>query len=151
MGYSFYIGEAVPFFDEEGLYATYDVNVVRLDEAPSFPNDNFSNNCNCRSPSYSGWADFAKTVGLEELFDRRGENTLIECHPGIMRITQTHVDIVSKALERYKTIATKPPGCSGDFFVDDGQYDYNYARLIWLDWWLRWALENCKNPAFRNT
>jgi hypothetical protein len=31
----------------------------------------------------------------------------------------------------------------------DGQ-DFHGARLVWLEWWVRWALDNCKVPVIYN-
>ena len=28
--------------------------------------------------------------------------------------------------------------------------NYHMARLIWLDWWVQWALKNCERPAIYN-
>lgn len=33
---------------------------------------------------------------------------------------------------------------------DEGKYDPYLARLIWLEWWMTWALDNCETPAIEN-
>jgi hypothetical protein len=57
---------------------------------------------------------------------------------------------VSLALERRQKKSTLPPGFEGWGYEGPARYDYMLARLIWLDWWMRWALENCETPAIEN-
>ena len=33
---------------------------------------------------------------------------------------------------------------------DEGKYDYQLARLLWLEWWVEWAIENAGRPAIEN-
>jgi hypothetical protein len=40
---------------------------------------------------------------------------------------------------------------SYDVREPDPRYDGNLARLRWLEWWVDWALKNCKLPAVGNT
>jgi hypothetical protein len=145
MGYSIRIGNAVPEFSKEDgeLYACWVVKSATSDEAPTFINDQMTGNSNGRHPSYSGWGDFCDATGLGDLFYKKWEG-LIYKHPGCVMITEDHYAEVHNALERYQKIATKPPG-----FAD--AYDPQLARLMWLDFWMRWALDNCETPAIYNS
>jgi len=56
------------------------------------------------------------------------------------------VDRVESALFSYEKI--KPPGFNPEGTTEDtAQFDAVLARLIWLDYWIRWAFENCETPA----
>ena len=43
--------------------------------------------------------------------------------------------------ERKRDAAALPPS---------GTFDPVLARLIWLEWWMAWALKNCTTPAIHN-
>lgn len=153
MGYSITIGNA---FCQDDL--TFDVDEVESSLAPAFPHDDLSNHRNARHPSYSAWTDFVNEVGLYDLF--LGFDGLLRSHPGIEPLTKEHLAVIQTALERWQVKATLPPGFAGDpkptpsgqwVSEDAGKYDHQLARLIWLEWWVRWALENCERPAIRNT
>jgi hypothetical protein len=142
MGYSIKIGNAIPVFHRdmefEDLSAYWDVEPATSADAPAFENDSMTGMSNGRHPSYTGWSNFLDATGLRELFSE-----LFVTHPGCVILNQSHYDEIHNALENYKQTATQPPG-----FLD-GQ-DYNLARLMWLEFWVRWALENCETPAIRN-
>jgi hypothetical protein len=162
MGYNIYIGDAKPEFskDDGELWARWTVNGMALPDAPTFPNDEVTGNGNCRSPSYVGWSEFCEAVGLHDLFLEKWEGLMGE-HPGCKMLHKEHLLQVQAALEKWKRTATKDPGFSGwpkhnpDTnqweTPDDGKYDHNLARLIWLEFWMRWALENCETPAIANS
>lgn len=163
MGYNLTIGNAVPEFSKDygELSARWVVPFVRHPDAPVFPNDGLTANSNGRSPSYSGWSIFCDHVGLTRLFyDER--DGLLRPHPGCKLLTAAHHTEVLAALQRRQTSSDKPPGFAGDSKFnhetrawepspDEGKYDHHLARLIWLEWWMRWALANCETPAFENT
>lgn len=43
--------------------------------------------------------------------------------------------------EHHRNLAALPP---------TGTFDPILARLIWLEWWMAWALKNCTTPAIHN-
>lgn len=147
MGYNIRIGNAVPFFskDDDELYACWQIEGATSEDAPNFPGDHFTANSNGRYPSYSAWSQFCNKVGLCDLFFDKYEG-LFRMHPGCQLITQDHYQTVSNALEEYQKHAKLPPG-----YDDFGNYDYNLARLMWLEFWMKWALENCETPAIYNS
>jgi hypothetical protein len=172
MGYTIKIGNAKPSFDESDfpyLMANWEVEDCELPDAPNFPND-INNNKNERWPSYSVWDDFTKKTGLYKFFYgkyKRVDGIEIESdglfeaagHPGCIGITKENADFVTEALDKYKAQATLPPGFEvyDEHFHDcekEGcklNYDCHLARLIWLEWWMQWAVKNCEIPAIENS
>ena len=154
MGYIFKIGNAKPHFSKADfpyLDARWRVEDVKIESAPDFPND-FGGKSNMRMPSYTVWFSFCQNVGLFEFFYDE-TNRLRADHPGCIGITQEDVDLVSEALRVYQSKATLPAGFeSSDILKDDHipSCDGDLARLMWLEWWMRWALENCQTPAIEN-
>ena len=160
MGYTFTIGNATPWHDKEDgvLSAGWRVKGVTLDDAPEFPNDDMTGKSNSRSPSYSGWSDFCKAVGIYSLFyDDHGH--LHYGHPGCRLITPEDLCVVSAARAKWQAKATLPPGFAkypefigGEWVHPDiDKYDPQLARVLWLEFWMSWALANCETPAIQNT
>lgn len=158
MSYSIYIGEAqvdVPDTDEGGLELSVRVFDMQHPEAPEFPGDDMTGKSNGRHPGYSQWATFCHETGLHDLFFDE-ESGLMSSHPGCVVLRKEHHERIAKALRDWQAKAVgKVPGWdpSAEFFgtaKPDPKYDGNLARLMWLGWWFRWALENCKVPAIYN-
>lgn len=164
MGYDIVIGEAkirTPDFDEKHDPApslSMWAEEVNVPDAPTFPGDKMTGDSNYRAPSYIAWSDFAKAVGLNAFFFNK-ERGLMRSHPGEVSFTKEHHKVVAEALSTYR--ASRPnvePGwceCPKCSWMKDSKEphvdrDGNLARLIWLEWWMRWALEKCKIPAFCN-
>lgn len=132
MGYNITIGNAVPVFGKDyfpELNADWEVEGVTHENAPAFgePTDY----TNQRWPSYTAWSGFVDDTGLREW-----HNEKFERHPGCVGLTAEDVEIVSNALTNY---------------VPQGEEDWNYNRLVWLEYWVRWAVENCETPAIENS
>jgi len=155
MSYSIYIGEA-ELGEYEGMISVtvneirntscsiwdkYDP--VRLAHPPEFEGDEMTGRTNGRHPGYSQWGDFCKTVGLTNLFYQE-EKGLMSQHPGTVLLTDSHHKKIKHALTKWrKSNPDTNPGWG------KGQ-DQMLARLIWLEWWVKWALDNCKMPAMYN-
>ena len=152
MGYSIKIGNAVPEFgkDYDELWARWKVTGASDTNAPTFINDEMTGSTSQRSPSYSGWADFCRTVGLHDLFFEK-YGGLMSQHPGCKILKQEHLDIVQTALIKYQASTDKKPGFIDWGEPDTGEYDPHLARIMWLEWWMRWALANCETPAIENS
>ncbi len=170
MGYSIYIGQAEVVFDadypEEALYIR--VNRIENDNAPRFENDDMTGRSNNRHPSYSGWADFVRRAGLSDLFSNK-ETGIMREHPGCFLLTENHYQQIKSALEAWNvkhhdTVAGFSSSGLKPFFVtpttsfvmmsdggEDEERDHTKARLMWLEWWVRWALDNCSIPAIYNS
>ncbi len=155
MGYDFYIGEAE--IDPED--ASVIVKRMALENAPSFPGDDMTRNGNSRHPGYSAWTDFCRRTGLFDLFYREGH--LIGGHPGAVKLTKKHFDAVAAALDKHKTTHpnAKPGWCECMLcspYREEApmpahvELDGDLARLIWLEFWIGWALKNCTVPTLYN-
>jgi hypothetical protein len=149
MGYNIAIGNAVPWFskEDEELHARWVVDdgtcKIALDNSPIFPGEN--DQSNGRSPAYLVWYEFLDKVGLTDVFYDERESS---CH-GIRIITKDMRDRVKRAFELYKK--TKPPGFNPHGATEDSaQFDAVLARLIWLNYWITWAFENCETPAIEH-
>jgi hypothetical protein len=74
---------------------------------------------------------------------------IIASHPGYSVLTNDDLAIVKSArIEREKL--GKEPGFWDNDNVDNGK-DPILARLLWLEFWIDWALTNCKIPILENT
>jgi hypothetical protein len=125
---------------------------VERDDAPTFPHDEMTGKGNYRYPGYSGWADFCREAGLYDLFlDRDGGEALMQNHPGIARLHPEHLTRIRAALKARRRTSTLPPGFAGWNGEDEGKHDHILARLIWLEYWMDWALRECERPAIFNS
>jgi len=156
MSYSFYIGNAVPTHGiEDGeLFARWEVTPEKHEAFEIMPNDDMTSNGNDRYPAYIAWHEFCLEAGIEEMFydDQTG---FVSQHPGCFLLKRGHLLHVQGRLAHRRRVSDKPPGFptyNGDWkIVDADKYDATLARLIWLEYWMRWALENCEIPAIQNT
>lgn len=158
MGYDIYIGNAVVETDEDELYSHFVVERTAHPDAPYWPNPepkegqhpmmrNFdiSEHSNGRHPSYSSMFAFCKSTGLQDLFLGEDERSgLLHPHPGCHRLTKEHSEQITVARINWQT--SHPGSVPG---WDEGQ-DSTLAKLLWYDWWVAWALKNCKIPAIEN-
>lgn len=130
------------------------VGEIKQDDAPTFPNDFMTENGNYCHPSYSGWSHFCDATGLTGLFFDR-EHGLMRKHPGFQPLHAEHALVINQALKQWREAHpnTEPGFEKFDYRTGESSnygYDANLARLIWLDWWVKWALKNCENPAIGN-
>lgn len=130
MGYTLRIGNATaqPLDKNlDHLETRYAVEGVRHDCAPAFgePTDY----TNARWPSYTAWADTAREAGLQELM----LEYLVKPHPGCVRLRKEHLVEVRAAL------------------LNPTLTEWTRNRLVWCEYWISWALENCDLPAMQNS
>lgn len=176
MGYTLKIGEAIMDYTED--HVGISCEVVTLPDAPAFgePTDHSSQ----RWPSYTAWLDAMRALDMMDVMysDRNGgvgwfernsktRYPLLAIHPGASPITIEHVEYVEEKLAAYRAkhpdhraeFPPLKPGItpevlmfpSDDELISDPRYDGNLCRGVWLAWWLRWAVENCKRPVFVNS
>jgi hypothetical protein len=173
MSYSIYIGEAIlqeyDPKDYDGEFAArYSVEGAEEEEAPEFENDTMTGKGNSRHPGYGAWDDFARSAGLHSFFFDK-ESGVMRKHPGCFALTKEHQKTVADALTAYQAkYPNTKPGFTSQFMPkpnsgiigsdsrsmgapDEVVAEYHLARLIWLDWWIQWALKNCKRPAISNS
>jgi len=170
MGYTLTIGEALMRYEPDDLYLWIEAERTTHPDAPD--HDEYTGKSNSRSPSYSVWSNLCQETGLYELFYggrtdyKTGHITpsaphrndgLITSHPGHAVLGQADLDLVRQARERRQASnGGKEPG----FWdasperpwesIDNGK-DPTLARLIWLEFWIDWALKTCKIPIIQNT
>lgn len=143
MGYDIVIGERVRAGrDAKECGREFEVERVELAHAPCFDLDDLTGHSNHRAPSYTVWGQFADEVGLHDFFF--GTSGVMRDHPGVELLAEAHLKTVRKAVERWGRSHQLPPGWG------QGQ-DPQKARLIWLEWWIDWALRTCKVPAIENS
>lgn len=145
MGYNLYIGEGRLAQCEPGEELRCEVTPGQSDDAPVFPGEDYNVQVGIRWPSYSVWAEFARSVGLYPMFYDE-EDGLLRPHPGVRRLSESHRLQVAAALLKYRE---RHPDAVPQFAVSDE--DSTLARLVWLDFWIGWALKNCALPAFGNS
>lgn len=144
MGYDIYIGEARVEVDQENGQIAVHVKAHTEPNAPRFDNDPLTENGNHRHPSYSAWGEFAEMFGLSDLFFDP-EFGLFRDHPGKVLLTEQHYEKIYAANRRYQAAYPhSKPGFSDDLV------GCHLARGAWLEWWVRWALDNCQTPCISN-
>lgn len=143
MGYSITIGELLVETHPEDAMECSGLSFLAKGErhgnAPAFgePTD-FTNE---RWPSYTAWHNFIKHCGLYELFFCEGH--LIGGHPGIRLITREMLEAITASRVQLESQTPAP--------VAELSSDSNYCRLLWLEYWVKWALDNCKTPVISNS
>lgn len=147
MGYTITIGQLeVEKNPDDGLDCScikFDAQGARHDTAPAFgePTD-FQNQ---RWLSYCTWADFMRSTGLYDIFFYDNGH-LIGVHPGVRLVTKELRDRVTEALTSF---SQKNPSVVAEF--GNGEIGGTLCRLIWLDYWINWAFENCETPVIANS
>ena len=156
MGYSIVIGELeVEKHWDDGIDSScisFKARGEHHDEAPAFgePTDHE----NQRWPSYGAWSDCMKDAGMHDLFFDEGR--LIGGHPGVRLITK---DLYSEFSKRKKAFETRHPNATPTYGKADilngdpsnPECNSTYCRIVWLDYWMKWALENCETPVIANS
>lgn len=145
MSYDITIGNVIVGKDDDGEYRLDIEEAPEVQNAPRFPGDYPpSMGRPYRAPSYTGWADFCRDAGLYALFFDK-ERGLMREHPGMAALTVDHHATVRAALASWREAH---PDAGPRFGGDIG--DANLARLMWLDFWIGWALDNCERPGMEN-
>lgn len=164
MGYIITIGEAYINDDRDGHVRI----LAHVETNPNAPSHcPYTGIGNQRSPSYGQWSEFCRDAGIETLFYGKGwsqiergylpcpddfhrETPLFADHPGASRILPEDLEYIRQArIKREHSNGGRKPG-----FIstpdDDQTVDSTLARLLWLEFWMNWALLNCKIPIIEN-
>jgi hypothetical protein len=144
LGYEIRIGErAVPA--KRRQRAINEVVAARgIKDAPLIRNSHCTlPGQNSAQASAVNWTDFCDEVGLYDLFfGRLG----LMPHSVDTKVTaifdRDHHKILS-SLSRYRA---SHPGVEPEMGGSDESA--TLARLVWLEFWFRWAIANCKQPSF---
>lgn len=139
MSWDIYIGNAAITKNEhDGEYILF-VETIEHPNAPSWPGPDLSGKSNHRAPSYSGFASFCDVTGIKvgAFTEARGSDG--DCFV----LTREDLASVTAARERWEKAH---PGAVPGWGEHD---DFNLAKLIWYEWWMTWALDNCENPSIQ--
>ncbi len=117
---------------------------VRSPHAPRFDGDPYPRQ-NVHQSTCSDWDAFCRATDLYELLFVPSSGLLPE-RPGTATLAREHARAVHAALERFvhQYRDSEPSFASGR--TEDG----HLARLLWLDWWIHWAIRRCEAPAIHN-
>lgn len=135
MGYTIIIGQLDPTLEPD----EYPIQITEDIDAPIFEPDKATNNTNVRKVMYSEWEQFTRNVGLYDLFFDP-QTGLISDHPGFKNLTHDHLRQVNEAYLLFETF--------GEF---TGDRSMDYVRLVWLRFWIKWALDNATDPVIYNS
>ncbi len=156
MGYTIAIGNAsvVHYRDGETLIARWEVERTSHDSAPDFPNDP-NGKTNLRMPSYGVWEEFCRDTGIWRCF-YDDDGNVRSGYPGTRVLTQADLALVRQARTTREKQYSKPTGFNKDqprsnvvvqLRPRTEIYDADLARLMWLEYWIGWAIHHCDTPA----
>lgn len=172
MGYTIQIGEACFDGCKADAYMRVWAEPQAHDDAPTFPNDGMTGNGNSRSPSYTAWSGFCRDAGLYGMFfgldGRRNpymepdpnshrDVPIMADHPGFAVINEQDVLAVKHALDQHiaqhgeLTPGFRPWGERDEDAPENSMACATRARLIWLHYWVDWAVKNCRWPVIANS
>ena len=163
MGYDIYIGnttmEEVEQEDDEMITTPYFrcikgntiyyrpvVRELSVADAPSFVGDEYTGKGNSRRPGYSSWHNFCEATGLLDLFFHKKTGLMRE-HPGHASLSSEHLQQIQQAHDAF---VRKYPHAHPSYREDDPVENYHLIRLLWLEWWIRYAIEQCEHAAIYN-
>lgn len=150
------------------LYLRLNVARVQFPDAPAFPNDELTGRSNARHPSYPGWAYFFRSCGpeFERLWNDPGACCGLTYEPGVFALRPEHLEVTHRALADFRSrMPQVRPGFEPEYhtknivrsrgaFPEGGRNGEApgavLARLLWCEWWMAWATNNCRNPAVKN-
>lgn len=138
------IGETISVTDaDEGSIRVPRVLKRTVRDGPQFPQENIlDRRSNHRAIATHIWGDFLNEVGLWDLFEGHGGLAAEAGDDGAVALTVEHHQAVVSALGRYR-IAHRQAVPQYETTDEDAAL----ARLIWLEWWMAWALAHCEHPA----
>ena len=77
---------------------------------------------------------------------------LLRNHPGCEPLEQAHLREVRRAIAVQKVKnGGKGPAIWNDSDQNTNNGDPAMGRLLWLEYWMAWALKDCENPALYNS
>lgn len=139
MGFTIIIGERT-------AKGSRKIKIEKHENAPAFgePTD-YENQ---RWPSYTAWGEFLRQSGLVELFN----NDLMRSHPGTFPIKKKHLKAIEEAQTKYKALHHRHVAGFNDSDPESEQIiTGTLARLEWLVYWTRHAVNNYEKPLIYNS
>ena len=141
MGYCFMIMPYRVVWDADNEEMVPDFETIERPDAPDLPNSHHGRS-SVHAISYGALDAWAERVGLMDLLAHDGE-LLQGGHPGWVMLRPEHLMRVQQALSAAQARATLPAG-------NGKGYDWDLARLVWLEWWMRYGLATWEQPILRN-
>lgn len=166
MGYNIGIGELEVHYDVNGEYISIDAKGTTHPDAPEFGKGDISGKGNYRYPSYSAFAGWCDELNIRDVFYTENGTDYYSGkiryvmkggHPGATPLTKEMYDTIKSTLDKYRidhpdSILPTPENTQDlKPFDEDPIHDYTLARLVWFEFWMKWALENCKQPVISNS
>jgi hypothetical protein len=140
VGYIIGIGELV---SAEGEYS---VQETERDDAPVFPGGHEQNRSNLRAVSTS-WLTFCQSTGLTDLFFEQTTLAGWRMRAGVHPLRQDMLGVIQAAREQWQS---RYPGTTAGWVggtEKEREINFALARLLWLEWWMQWALRECSQPT----
>ena len=141
MGYCWMVTPFRMIWDADGQEMVPDLETVEQSDAPDLPNS-WHGRTNVHTIRYGQLDAWVGRVGLADLLAHDGD-LLQDGHPGWVMLRPAHLLRVQQALRSAQARATLPAG------YGEG-HDSDLARLVWLEWWIRYGLATWKQPMFAN-
>ena len=141
MGFIIGIGELVSAPEGE-----YSVQEIERADAPVFSGGHEQNRSNMRAASTS-WLAFCQSTGLTDLFFEQTALSGWRMRVGVHPLRQDMFEVVQAARERWQSrYPSATAGWVGDS-EEEREINFALARLLWLEWWIWWALQECSHPT----
>lgn len=124
--------------------------------APVFNNDEATEPlANWRYINIPVWHSMAEECGITAWLSDRQTGLLAESQTDVVRpLSEDDFGIVNNAYLLRSAFREGKPGWDAEFDEEElGQvplntrHDEYLARLMWLRFWIRWALDNCEEPS----
>ncbi len=97
--------------------------------------------------SYNRWFNFCEEVGIRDVFYDKDEN-FIGRRTGAIWITPLTQHTIRAA---YKALQAEYPDFVLQDVISSDHLVGHFHLLAWLDYWVTWALENCKRPVIHHS
>ena len=152
MGIWIEIGNAELEYNQADSHVAVAVNNVTCDDAPDF-----TDKSNVFEMSYASFDNFVKKAGIhsymtgrldtDNSFDEsgRGDFGIVENHPGEVTIAQRDVDFWHRKVKAYRDMN---PNLKAEYYKS--WESAVLAHMMWFEFWVQWAVENCERPAIVN-
>ncbi|MGL5718592.1 MAG: hypothetical protein ACRCX2_36650 [Paraclostridium sp.] len=165
MGWYIDIGELKVYEekdDDGSVLRSFGAEQTTHKDAPYLGFGDVSYDTNSRHPSYAGFGQFVTDVGLrdffyEEIMGNRSNSFYTELEENhletIRKAIDNYLDVYPDAPDKIPSKDKEPEGFRNkswedrDAITDSMDFDWNYGKLKWYEFWIDWALRNCDKPV----
>lgn len=147
------------FWNTEFVPPGWDVERDNHPDAPVFPNDEtLEPASNWRYVNIPVWSALAVECGIEAWLTDPKTGLLASAQAGQVRpLTAEDYRVVNEAYLLRSAFREGQPGWDAVIadeereqigeLIEKSTHDEYLARLTWLRFWIRWALDHCEHPA----